>query len=193
MNAFPLLVVASWWLRRVYLWLPEVNPRWPRNLYAAAVALLVATFLLTVNDARNPTKYAGKAFWAYPSVLKKALTWRPRGSAGNPFGEVMAQDVALIASLTREGEQVALIHPLDWAYLIESRRAPRFQFLPSTSAFLDWQIDRSLEGAPLIFVQKRLLAGGMIKSHAERILPLLEQDYDRCREGRDLVAFRRKS
>jgi len=83
--------------------------------------------------------------------------------------------------------------PFDWAYLIEARRPPRYQFLPSTSAFLDWQIDRSLDGAPVIFIHKPLLSGAMIPSHAERILPLLGRAYIRERDGADLVVFRRRS
>jgi len=193
MNAFPLIVVTSWWLRQWFLRLPPTGERWSQPRFAAIVIVLVASFLITVNDPRNRTWYAGPAFWTYPSALKKALTWKPRGRVEEVFNGVNARDVALIVSLTRAGERAAIIHPFDWAYLLEARRAPRYHFLPSTSAFLDWQIDRSLEEAPVIFIHKTLLAGGMIPSHARRILPLLKSAYVREREGADLVVFRRRS
>jgi len=58
MNAFPLLVVVSWWLRQWYLRLPLRGSWHPRRMLRI-VGVLVASFLVLVDDPRNPNPVCG--------------------------------------------------------------------------------------------------------------------------------------
>jgi hypothetical protein len=169
-NAFPLLVVGGWWLRQGFQHgFPRGTDRssrpvrlrgrggWRLALRPVAAAVLVGAvvcYLWFVQDRRNPTLYAVRAFWDYPSVGKCLLTrQRPRETWQEGVGEVPPADVALIQRLTAPGERVAIFGDSDWVYLLAARRVPKFHFLPSTFTFLTTDFEESLADAEFIFVQ----------------------------------------
>lgn len=191
MNAYPTIIVASWWLRK---WFFEftTNKVWSiKFLIAFSIICCSILFLMVVNDPRNRSAYAGKAFLLYPSLLKRAIVKPDRYQWPTAQSVISQEDVELIIELTGPRERVAIIHPTDWAYLIQARRAPRFHFLPSTSTFLGKHLERSLADAPYIFIKRALLQGDMIKSHSDYIRPLLRDHYELHRQGIDLVVYKR--
>ena len=198
------IAVMAWWVRawvkvyggRVLLASPiRVVARVP---VLVGLAVLVVALLLTASDARNPNIYAFRAYLRYPSLLNSMFG--VRGSACRQVdcvGPPVAQaDVDLIRTRTQPHERVAIYSYLDWAFLIEARRPPKFAQVPSPYTHTRRQLVDSLAGVDLIFLRRE---GDATTTYgidhpdlAAALVPDLTANFVREAEGEALVAWRRK-
>jgi hypothetical protein len=207
-NAFPLIAVIAWWLRQGIAQLATVpasspaastsngNVHWLlQPLAVSALVLVVGTFFWFVQDKRNPCLYGIRALWAYPS-LAKAMVWRQHLSHHWPAGVAEAPpiDVELIQQRTTPSERVAVISESDWVYLMAAKRVPRFHFVPSIYTFLEKNMEDSLRGADLIFIeidQKGAPTVAVADTLARAgLAPLEEKGFELEATGETLAAYR---
>ena len=200
-NALPTLAVMAWWLRCGYQQVAARQPAtesrllWkPGRAAALGITALACAFLLGVRDFRWRFPLAGRSYARYPSLVRAALTGRWPGGWPAELGEVAGRDIDLIRRWTRPGERAAVVSRLDWVYLVAARRAPKLHVVPSAWVFLDWQIERSLEGADRIFVE--VDAGGRPVlppiTFGDRLAALLEREYTVRAVGTNLALYVRR-
>jgi hypothetical protein len=200
-NALPTFAVMAWWLRCAYQQATARQPATGRRLLwkpdraaALGITALACTFLLGVRDFRWRFPLAGRSYARYPGLVRAAMTgrWPVGWPAG--LGEVAGRDIDLIRQWTRPGERAAVVSRLDWVYLVAARRAPKLHVVPSAWVFLDWQIERSLEGADRIFVE--VDAGGRPVlppiTFGDRLAALLEREYTVRAVGTNLALYVRR-
>jgi hypothetical protein len=173
-----------------------------RRGVATAMIALVLFFLISPSEARNPGLYGLRAWLTYPSLVRRM--------AGRPQGCVRMEcampnfpadsDVALITSLTRPGEQVAIIVDLyDWAYLVKARRPPLMYFVPSAIMFSQRQLQESLRRIATqryIFIAKSpdgdpFNPYPVTEDFRAAIEPMLGTTFQKVGEGNRLVAWKR--
>jgi hypothetical protein len=209
-NAIGLFIVMAWWLKALLDWLPA---RWPgsgpvtggvaalaspRAAATVALALAVLAFLCTISDPRNPSQYALVSYRAHPTLVNDLLGGAAvypcmPGRTGCSATPVSPQDVALIQSLTKPGERVALLAFQDWTTLIEAKRASKFQFLPSGVVFTERQMKESLRDIDLIFLPREP-ADKLGISHPDIgpiLIPMLKQQFRVVGETPTMLAWRR--
>lgn len=197
-NALPTLAVMAWWLRCWYQGMAARQPttgfrplRTPARAAAFGITALACVFLLGVRDFRWSFPLAGRSYARYPGLVRAAFTGRWPGDWPAGLGEVAARDVDLIRRWTRPGERAAVVAHLDWVYLVAARRAPKLHVVPSAWVFLDWQIERSLEGADRIFVE--VDAGGRPVlppiTFGDRLAALLDREYTVRAVGTHLALY----
>jgi hypothetical protein len=157
-NSLPLLLVAAAWVRD-YCRAPVADwfaaARWSVALRTGAALLLVGTYLSTLADPRpDNTGYAFgvRAWLKHPSMLAEAFGFRQSGDWSELGGTLSPRVVDAIQQRVPEGQQAALISPVDWRYLILARRAPMAHFLPSTQLQLQYQLEASVGGASVLFI-----------------------------------------
>ncbi len=200
-NAYGFVAVMAWWARsslqilQQQLFSGEVARRW---FVAAARTVVLATALaglLTAGDARNPSVYGLRAYALYPSLLNASF-----GVKGRPcpdldcLGYRVRADVDLITERTDSTERVALIEGLDWTYLIEARRAPKFTFVPSQYLFTHDQVAESVAGIDLVFLPRNSGENFGILNLAlrEALVSEVREHFVLEAEGDNLAAWRRR-
>jgi hypothetical protein len=168
-----------------------------RGELALAMIALALLFVFSPSEASAPGKYGLRAWAEYPSLLKWPFQ-RPHGCVRmDCVANLPApSDVALIASRTKPGEQVAIVVDLyDWTYLIDAHRPPLMFFLPSVDIFTEDQLQNSLQrlkrqrhiftpkdanGVPFIFKTDMTQA----------VAPLLGTMFQKDGEGDRLIAWK---
>jgi len=157
----------------------------------------VIAFVVLMDDTRNRSLYGLKAYAKYPSFLRQVLSRSKPICADMKCAvpSISSTDIALITSLTEPRQRVAIYSPIDWAYLIEARRAPHFEFLPSHATFTRRQVRAATTGFDLIFLPKSAADDLGIDQPelAEVLIPKLKRDFEIAAVGTDLVAWQRKS
>jgi hypothetical protein len=204
-NAICLLVVIAWWMRALVEQLPERSSGPmrlgfrdnPRSAAGLGLTLLLVLFLWTIADARNPSLYAIPAYRTHPSLVNYLLG----GPEKHPCGErpgcsstpVSPADVALIDSMTKPSERVALLAFEDWTTLIEAKRASKFHFLPSAVVFTERQLEDSLRDLDLVFLPRypEATLGITNPDIARRLVPMLKGSFKVVAESPTLLAWRR--
>ena len=107
------------------------------------------------------------------------------------FSELRAAIDEMRAS---ERQRVAMFSPIDWAYLIEAKRAPHFEFVPSHATFTRRQLTTATTGFDLIFTPRSAEKNHGIE-HPELaaiLIPLLDREFEIAAEGEALIAWKRK-
>lgn len=87
--------------------------------------------------------------WPFVSGLREF-------DAVSPANFCSDSDRKLIRKHSQEGERIALVSIYDWAYLIETRRAPRFYFLPSHTLVDRRKFAALCDQQANVFVDRRL-------------------------------------
>ena len=200
-NAFGFLVVLAWWARQFIETYSNEEVRVGGRVFNTSrvsirgLIALAACLVLFTGDGRNPSFYGVSAYIRYPSILNRVLHL-PRAECRRlacAAPRISGKDVEMIASLTKRGERVALLHWNDWAYLIEAQRPSKFWFLPSPATFTRRQLRESLKDLQLVFVSRRTDGSYAIDGPElrEALVPLLNNDFRVIAQGRDLVALAR--
>jgi hypothetical protein len=200
-NALPFLVIMGWWWRELFVVLRKSHKEPNRGgheiqwMGAVALGMVALALVMYAGDVRNPSQYGLRAYLKYPSAWSAPV--RNLNSACRNLScsapRLAKEDIALITSLTRPDERVAILDWHDWAYLIEARRAPLFEFLPSLAMFTHAQIDSSLSALNLLFVVpgkdgKYVIAPPELE---EKLLPEIEKNFVSVGRGTRLVALKR--
>ena len=138
-----------------------------------------------------------RAYGKYQGLLKRVI-WRHSDACLRmdcAVPSISKKDVELITSMTSERQRVAMFSPIDWAYLIEAKRAPHFEFVPSHATFTRRQLATATTGFDLIFTPR-----SPVKNHgiehpelAAILAPLLDREFEIAAEGEALIAWKRKS
>jgi hypothetical protein len=154
-------------------------------------------FVTVLNDSRNRSFYGMRAYGKYQGLIKKVF-WR-HGDACMRMDcavpSISKKDVDLITSMTGAGQRVAMFSPIDWAYLIEAKRAPHFEFVPSHATFTRRQLTTATTGFDLIFTPRSAEKNHGIE-HPELaaiLVPLLDREFEIAAEGEALVAWKRRN
>jgi hypothetical protein len=168
-----------------------------RSDAALAMIALALIFAYSPSEARNPGQYGLRAWSQYPSLLKRPFR-RPVGCVSMDCVANLpaASDVALIASRTQPGQQVAIVvDSYDAAYLVDAHRPPLILFLPSAQIFTEGQVKNSLERLQRqdhIFTPKDADGGPFnFKNDMTRaVAPLLGTMFQKDDEGDRLIAWK---
>ena len=155
-NALPILAVMAWWIRaglqHLSMRSPAVHSRRNVAIIQWSVLAVVLVFLGFVQDARNPSTYALRAFLIFPNVFVETLKPVPP-EKWNKAGEAANADTALIQRCTNPNERVTLVDDYDWVYLLAARRTPEMSWLPSTTiGAFPFLIDEALRSDGPIFI-----------------------------------------
>lgn len=145
LNAGPVLMVLCWWVWQGWAaaagrWLRDPGrPVRGRLREAAVLAVVVAAGAWVIRldaAAADPNHPGGSSsplrrmranLKSYPGLYAH---WR-RPIPAEPWGSPVAADkVAFVRDRTRPDEQVAMISGMDWMYLADADRAPRFHWVP---------------------------------------------------------------
>ena len=162
-----------------------------------ALAIAAVMFVTVLNDSRNKSFYGLRAYGKYQGLLKRVM-WRHSDACSRmdcAVSPISKKDVELITSMTGERQRVAIFSPIDWAFLIEAKRAPHFEFVPSHATFTRRQLATATTGFDLIFTPRSAEKNRGIE-HPELaaiLVPLLDREFDVAAEGDALIAWRRKS
>jgi hypothetical protein len=146
-NALPLVIVLAWWVSRFSsLWHPTIK-------LVAGLLSIVGTLLalLFVQDVGNPTLYGLRSYAHYPSLLNLPFMQAPVIQWQQDFSRITATETAFIRQKTGPDDRVLVLAFIDWAYLAQAHRAPKAFFLPLIASFDDNFIERSFEGADILF------------------------------------------
>lgn len=181
--SLPSLAVVAWLVKNRLPRLCRSLPMGPRlaSRLAAFIALVGAAWVTagvwdTTEQAFGELVYGWRAISGYngipKAVLQTAVEWvgaPPRRDppsanampevAGTPkkhrMQGITKADRELIRSNTEEGERVAIISAIDWAFLLEAKRPPRYYILPvhltPPSGLAD--VIRATREARLVFVE----------------------------------------
>ena len=165
------------------------------TLAQLAMLLVLLGYLSLLSDTRNPSLYGLKAYAEYPSLLvnifSKSKPTCTNMSCATPA--ISPEDITLITSLSGAKERVAIYSPIDWAYLVEAKRSPHFEFLPSNATFTWRQVHAAATDLDLIFLPKTA-ADNLGIDHpelAEALIHKLKTEFEIAAVGADLVAWKR--
>lgn len=203
-NSWAFLVVTAWWLHTLTRGLPPFSIASTtistRPFAANLLGVILVVFLREIDDAkRNPSLYAASSYRTYPSALNKALHVRvapcATGRVGCSARPVLPEDVQLIQRLTQPGSRVAILDLRDWQYLIEAKRASKFQLSPSIDIFTRKQLEDGLEDLDLVFLPREPaeVRGIIHGDFRDALLPTWETTYELAGEGRELLAWKRRT
>jgi hypothetical protein len=226
MSAIGPLVVLGWWCvavlnhirpevlrRHVYFGVSHDRTSAPpsrvlgaivslRRAVAVAMVVVAVIFLRSPSESRSPGLYGLKAWAEYPSLLRR-IFYRPGGCSHNACmmpNFPPSSDIALIESLTRPREQVAVIVDLyDWMYLIKAQRPPLMYFLPFAITFSKEHLQESLRRLATqnyIFITKgpggnRYNPYPVTDDVKAAVEPLLGTVFQKVGESDRLVAWKR--
>ena len=158
-NALPIIAVTAWWIRVA---LQGATRRFSRRgrtstiVVESALLALMVIFVAFAQDARNPSRYAFRAFLAYPSLLLAPAISSPR-TFWDPSQEASASDVALIEGCSMPSARVTVIANTDWVYLLAADRAPKMPWIPSvTMSTFPFLVDGAMRDPGPIFMQNGL-------------------------------------
>ena len=202
-NAVLFWVVMAWWTMQVLAFVEkkQFSPGGysisPIRIIKWTLVIAAVFFVAALNDTRNPTFYGLEAYEKYPGLLKRVLSrdQDPCLRMDCAVPRISPIDVELITKMTNVRQRVAIYSPIDWAYLIEAKRAPHFEFVPSHATFTRRQLQTATAGFDLIFLPRTPASNhGIDQPELGAILvPLLDRDFEIVAEGDALVAWKRKT
>lgn len=187
-NALPLVIVASWWLA-------HFSSIWRRSIkLVMSAAAIVATFvaLLLVQDSGNPTLYGIRSYVHYPSLLNWPFISSAPIHWQADFGRITATETAFIDEKARPDERVLIVAFVDWAYLAEAKRAPRAFFVPLLVSFDGNFIQRTFDGADILFFDKITEQYKELPRVAE-ILNFVARDFAPVETRGNLMLYKRRT
>ena len=202
-NSVLFWTVIAWWVIQALTFAEAVQASSgaratvkPRTIKWVLVVAAIM-FVTVLNDSRNRSFYGMRAYGKYQGLLKRVI-WRHSDACLRmdcAVPSISKKDVELITSMTSERQRVAMFSPIDWAYLIEAKRAPHFEFVPSHATFTRRQLATATTGFDLIFTPR-----SPVKNHgiehpelAAILAPLLDREFEIAAEGEALIAWKRKS
>jgi hypothetical protein len=211
-TALPALAVVAWGLKEV---LPNLYTRLlssasfqglssglgrmlPKALAAVTAVAFAACLLGGVEGypQSGPTMYGLRPYAQYGSVLNTTIKWALFNEAAQwtspPPDLCSASDIALIQKHTQPGERTPLLSYVDWAFLIDAKRPPRYFFLPLLTAsdvpFYYEEMRQITFESKVVFFDKR-----NAQELLERLnLPLLDDFLDWTEEADNLVLYRQR-
>jgi len=202
-NSVLFWTVIAWWLIQALKLVEDATAQPGAGVAVNAqtikwvLAIAALMFVTVLNDSRNRSFYGMRAYGKYQGLIKKVF-WR-HGDACMRMDcavpSISKKDVDLITSMTGAGQRVAMFSPIDWAYLIEAKRAPHFEFVPSHATFTRRQLTTATTGFDLIFTPRSTEKNHGIE-HPELaaiLVPLLDREFAIAAEGEALVAWKRRS
>ncbi len=204
MNALGLLIPIGWWIvwfAKEYqldvIRLPRMQPM-PVDCAIFGIATICALYIAThTHDRRNESEYAFRSWIRYPSLITAVFRHHENvcRSMSCVENRPADSDIALITARTSPGEQVAIIGPYDWTYLIGAKRPPLMAFLPSNDIFTRDQLQQTLarlDSAPYLFLPKGSNHEPQIDGPLHDILlPDLHKQFVYDGEGEKLIAYKR--
>lgn len=202
-NSWALWAVAAWWARKtleaVFPDHAAADKRNELKLTVSSIGLVCvsAVFLAELDDTRNPSPLTFESYATYPSVLNTVVGVRKLpctpGRVGCVAGPVSPRDVELIRSLVPEGQRAAVLDMLDWVYLNDAKRAPKFPFMPSIVMFTERQTAQALDAMNLVFLPRQPAATHGIGHGvlAEKLAPDFLLQFEKVAEGDNLIAWRK--
>jgi hypothetical protein len=152
-NAIGIIVVVTWLIRIFITSQKEVKKEllW-------CLGLLTGVFLFFSGDTRNDSQYALRSWLYYPSLLRYAFLGTSSHVMLNGVANLPdPQDLSLITSRIKKGEDCRIIDIYDWTYLIETQTTPVAGYIPSQVMFTKNQLAISKKhflGANYIFTLK---------------------------------------
>lgn len=153
------------------------------------IVCVAGIFLAAYTDPRMDTVYGLRSWRVYPSLVKSVATGIRWSEGDLGIFNLCDCDIALIKENSLPTERVAIVSNLDFAYLIAAQRPPKFEFLPSTMTPLTWQLDRSLVGARIIFVDRSPQRWPPDSQFTRRIEQRLNQEYEFIKSGEHLFMY----
>lgn len=152
-NALPLIAVMAWWIQVGLRYLSTRFSARNTSLARGALAVALILFLAIVQDARNPSHYALRAFLLYPSIAVGAVLPQPHLN-WDASREAARADVALIRRCSAPQEPVMIVGDSDWVDLLAAKRPPRMPWLPSpTIVAFPFLLESAMRDRGPIFVQ----------------------------------------
>ncbi|WP_157461029.1 hypothetical protein [Bradyrhizobium genomosp. I (2014)] len=191
-NSLPHLIVAAWWLRQFIE--RYVVPHWGsagRRAACSAAFALTAIYVCFVFDPKQPTIPHGmQSYLRYPSIALNMVDPFPLTQWKGDEYYAPQQDLDLIKKHVGPDERAALISRIDWVFLLEAERAPKYYFVPSISVFDLHHLDMSLANADKLFIDRRSTLG---YAWAEaKIKDVLSKQYRLAESGKDLDLYLKK-
>jgi hypothetical protein len=196
-NALPLVIVTAWWVSQfTALWRPTLKA----TAGAIAIVATVAA-LIFVQDSGNPSFYGLRSYAKYPSLLNLPFVTPPPIQWQEDFGQIMPIETAFIEENTKPDDRVLVIGFVDWAYLAQAHRAPKAYFLPLNVTFDSTFIQRSFDGADVLFYDKvteaykfydKVTEAYKNRPNVPEILDLIARDFVPVETRGNLTLYKRK-
>jgi hypothetical protein len=139
----------------------------------------------------NPTFYGLRSYAKYPSLLNLPFVTPPPIQWQEDFGQIMPIETAFIEENTKPDDRVLVIAFVDWAYLAQAHRAPKAYFLPLTVTFDSTFIQRSFDGADVLFCDK-VTEAYKNRPNVPEILDLIARDFVPVETRGNLTLYKRK-
>lgn len=209
-NALPSWLVLAWWLRHAHLMLHDATERahgsrshrllagFASLVPIAGLALAIGYLIAAQREGPPMNPLIGfRALRSYPSLVESWLhrrSWTgPNRDSVSP-NPICSTDIELIQRRTCADDSVAIIASRECDYYLRARRAPKSYVVPSSRIFLRKQVNRTLNGLDVIFVEidrdrKPVLPKTTFGADVSR---LLESEFERVETGVDLACFCRK-
>ncbi|HWM83602.1 MAG TPA: hypothetical protein VNQ56_16205 [Pseudolabrys sp.] len=196
-NAYFPALVFVFWIKTAIDQVSRSNPSIifaHRSALCCGMAAIGIFYVVAFKDPWMDTKYGVRGYWLYPSMVRAALDGKQQHrDTPTVFSavEVSAADVALIEELVAPEDQAFIYSSRDWAFLLKTKRAPGFQFIPSTMTPLRAQIDGPLSRAKLLLIDNKPPLWRMDQQMSDIILEKIASEYSLIKVGDDLSAYRR--
>jgi hypothetical protein len=193
-NALAHLIVVAWWLRQFIERYVVVRwGNWGRRSACTAAFAAAAIYICFVTDPKQAEIPHGMhSYLHYPSVALSLLFDFPRTEWRGDEYYAPQQDLDLIKKHVAPNERAAIISRIDWVFLLEAERAPRFYFVPSVSVFDERHLDKSMADVDKLFIDRRTDHWGYPWAEA-KIKNLVDTQYRLAERGNALDLYVKKS